>query len=149
MLLCEKGKGKRNLYYIININIVHLLLSDDLICLVRWAIYKFLNRFLSKIIILSFQFPLLLGIGLMKRKLANSTYPTVEFTKDENDNFIFKSHTIIKTSETRFRLGEEFDEDRLDGKRVKVKLQINVLLFPNLLYFVCFLFIVNGYSGRQ
>ncbi|KAI2809172.1 Lipocalin / cytosolic fatty-acid binding protein [Blomia tropicalis] len=59
------------------------------------------------------------GIGLVKRKLANSSYPTVEFTKDENDNFIFKSHTIIKTSETRFRLGEEFDEDRLDGKRVK------------------------------
>lgn len=63
------------------------------------------------------------GIGLVKRKLANSSYPTVEFTKDENDNFIFKSHTIIKTSETRFRLGEEFDEDRLDGKRVKVSVE--------------------------
>jgi len=60
-----------------------------------------------------------IGVGLMKRKLANNSYPTVEFNKDENDNFIFKSHTIIKSSETRFRLGEEFDEDRLDGKRVK------------------------------
>ena len=57
----------------------------------------------------------------MKRKLATTSYPTVEFAKDENDNFVFKSHTIIKTSETKFRLGEEFDEDRLDGKRVKVK----------------------------
>lgn len=57
----------------------------------------------------------------MKRKLADNSYPTVEFTKDENENFIFKSITVIKTSETRFRLGEEFDEDRLDGKRVKVR----------------------------
>jgi len=60
-----------------------------------------------------------IGVGLMKRKLADSSYPTVEFHKDENDNFIFKSHTIIKSTETRFRLGEEFDEDRLDGKKVK------------------------------
>ncbi|KAH9421015.1 fatty acid-binding protein-like [Dermatophagoides pteronyssinus] len=60
-----------------------------------------------------------IGVGLMKRKLANTTYPTVEFFKDQNENLIFKSHTVIKTSETRFKLGEEFDEDRLDGKRVK------------------------------
>ncbi|OTF76976.1 Group 13 mite allergen-like protein (Lipocalin), partial [Euroglyphus maynei] len=60
-----------------------------------------------------------IGVGLMKRKLANTTYPSVEFFKDDNDNLIFKSHTVIKTSETKFKLGEEFDEDRLDGKRVK------------------------------
>lgn len=60
-------------------------------------------------------------MGLVKRKLANTTYPTVEFIKDQNDSLIFKSHTVIKTSETKFKLGEEFDEDRLDGKRVKVR----------------------------
>ncbi|KAH7640603.1 fatty acid-binding protein [Dermatophagoides farinae] len=60
-----------------------------------------------------------IGVGLVKRKLANTTYPTVEFIKDQNDSLIFKSHTVIKTSETKFKLGEEFDEDRLDGKRVK------------------------------
>ncbi|KAI7695306.1 hypothetical protein SSS_06260 [Sarcoptes scabiei] len=61
-----------------------------------------------------------IGIGLLKRKLANSTYPTVEFLQDaNNDELIYKSHTIIKTSETKFKLGQEFDEDRLDGKRVK------------------------------
>mgnify|MGYP000409716064 FL=1 len=64
----------------------------------------------------------------MKRKLANTTYPTVEFFKDQNENLIFKSHTVIKTSETRFKLGEEFDEDRLDGKRVKVRFE-NIFSF--------------------
>lgn len=60
-----------------------------------------------------------IGIGLLKRKLANTSYPTIEFFKDENDVFTLRSHTVIKTSETSFRLNEEFEEDRLDGKRVK------------------------------
>lgn len=56
---------------------------------------------------------------MLKRKLANSSYPTIEFFKDDNEEYTLKSHTIIKTSETKFKLNEEFDEDRLDGKRVK------------------------------
>ena len=62
----------------------------------------------------------------MKRKLATTSYPTVEVYKDENDNFVFKSHTIIKTSETKFKLDEEFIEDRLDGKKVKVTIDIKI-----------------------
>lgn len=60
-----------------------------------------------------------IGVGMMKRKLAQTSSPTVEFLKDENGNYIFKSYTPIKNSETRFKLGEEFEEDRLDGKKCK------------------------------
>lgn len=59
------------------------------------------------------------GIGLLKRKLANTSYPTIEFFKDDTDLYTMRSHTIIKTSDTKFRLNEEFDEERLDGKMVK------------------------------
>lgn len=112
------------------------------------------------------------GVGLVKRKLANTTYPTLELTKDDQDyltmvseerereiitiiiiknrqlkkellltclkHFLFSFSSFLllcfcfavvgvqvakapfRTQTARFRLGEEFDEERMDGKVVKV-----------------------------
>ena len=61
-----------------------------------------------------------LGVGLIKRKLANTSYPTLDITKDENDYISIKTSAPFRTQTTRFKIGEEFDEERMDGKIVKV-----------------------------
>jgi len=60
-----------------------------------------------------------IGINLIKRKLANMAYPTLDITKDENDYVTIKTISPFKTHVNRFRVGEEFDEERIDGKVVK------------------------------
>ena len=60
-----------------------------------------------------------IGVGLMKRKLANIAYPTLEISKDEQDYISIKTTAPFKTSTTKFRIGEEFDEERMDDKMVK------------------------------
>ncbi|CAG2178668.1 unnamed protein product, partial [Oppiella nova] len=52
------------------------------------------------------------------RKLANSTSPTLEITRN-GDEFVFKTVSTVKTSTMTFTLGKEFEEERLDGKKVK------------------------------
>lgn len=54
----------------------------------------------------------------MTRKLAESSTPTVEI-KQEGDEYIIKT-IAFKNSEIRFKLGQEFEEKRLDGATVKV-----------------------------
>ncbi|XP_054158608.1 fatty acid-binding protein-like [Oppia nitens] len=59
-----------------------------------------------------------LGINFMMRKMAGTASPTVEISRD-GDSFTFKTITSIKTSSVTFTLGQEFEEERLDGKKVK------------------------------
>jgi len=59
-----------------------------------------------------------LGVNFMLRKLANSTSPTLEITRN-GDEFVFKTVSTVKTSTMTFTLGQEFEEERLDGKKVK------------------------------
>jgi hypothetical protein len=59
----------------------------------------------------------------MLRKLANTTSPVVEITR-EGDEFTFKTQTVVKNSVSKFKLGEEFEEERLDGKKVKVNKKV-------------------------
>ena len=63
----------------------------------------------------------------MMRKMAGSSSPTVEISVN-GDDYEFKTITAIKTSVTKFKLGEEFDEERLDGKKVKVCLKNFLIL---------------------
>lgn len=58
-------------------------------------------------------------MGLVKRKLANIAYPTLDISKDENEYITIKTTAPFKTSTTRFKVGEEFDEERMDDKMVK------------------------------
>jgi hypothetical protein len=59
----------------------------------------------------------------MLRKLANTTSPVVEITR-EGDEFTFKTQTVVKNSVSKFKLGEQFEEERLDGKKVKVNKKV-------------------------
>ncbi|XP_016950156.1 fatty acid-binding protein, muscle [Drosophila biarmipes] len=59
-----------------------------------------------------------LGVGLVTRKMGNSLSPTVEVTK-EGDTYTLTTTSTFKTSAISFKLGEEFDEETLDGRNVK------------------------------
>jgi len=59
-----------------------------------------------------------LGVNFMLRKLANSTSPTVDISR-VGDQFTMKTISTVKTSVVTFTLGQEFEEERLDGKKVK------------------------------
>lgn len=59
-----------------------------------------------------------LGVGLAWRKLGQTSKPTVEI-KAEGDDWSIKTHTMLKTTELKFTLGKEFDENRMDGTTVK------------------------------
>lgn len=59
-----------------------------------------------------------LGVGFVLRKIGNSTTPTVELKKD-GDQYTLVTSSTFKTSTITFKLGEEFDEETLDGRKVK------------------------------
>ncbi|TMW50136.1 hypothetical protein DOY81_004761 [Sarcophaga bullata] len=59
-----------------------------------------------------------LGVGMVLRKMGNSVTPTVELKKD-GDVYTFTTSSTFKTSSITFKLGEEFDEETLDGRKVK------------------------------
>ncbi|XP_026754842.1 sodium/calcium exchanger regulatory protein 1 [Galleria mellonella] len=59
-----------------------------------------------------------LGVGLITRKAANAVTPTVELRKD-GDNFVLVTSSTFKTTEVKFVPGQEFDEERADGAKVK------------------------------
>ncbi|CAD6996438.1 probable fatty acid-binding protein [Ceratitis capitata] len=59
-----------------------------------------------------------LGVGMVLRKMGNSVSPTVEL-KQDGDNYTFTTTSTFKTSTINFKLGEEFDEETLDGRKVK------------------------------
>ncbi|KAF4520217.1 hypothetical protein B566_EDAN009942 [Ephemera danica] len=59
------------------------------------------------------------GVGMMTRKLANAVSPTVELTKKDDDMYNLKMASTLKSQELNFRLGEEIDEETMDGRKVK------------------------------
>ena len=59
-----------------------------------------------------------IGVGLITRKAANAVTPTVELKK-EGDQYNLVTSSTFKTTEMKFKPGEEFDEDRADGCKVK------------------------------
>ncbi|XP_012538848.1 probable fatty acid-binding protein isoform X1 [Monomorium pharaonis] len=59
-----------------------------------------------------------LGVGIVTRKMGSSVSPVVELT--ENDGlYTLKTTSPFKNSEIKFKLGEEFDEETPDGRKVK------------------------------
>merc|ERR1712071_138229 len=59
-----------------------------------------------------------LGVGIMLRKLGSSSKPTVEFSIKDGE-WTFKTISTLKTTEIKFRLGEEVTETTLDGRECK------------------------------
>jgi len=58
------------------------------------------------------------GVGFALRKLASAATPTTEISHD-GDNWNIKTWTTFKTTEIKFKLGEEFEETTADGRTCK------------------------------
>lgn len=56
-------------------------------------------------------------VGFMMRKLGAMAKPNVSISLD-GDAWTLKTVTTFKTSETIFKLGEEFEETTADGRKV-------------------------------
>lgn len=59
-----------------------------------------------------------MGVGMVMRKMANAATPVVTVSK-EDETYTIKQSTTFKTTEIKFKLGEEFDETTGDGRLVK------------------------------
>lgn len=58
----------------------------------------------------------------MTRNLAKTATPTVEVTVN-GDQYTIKQMSTLKNTEITFKLDEEFEEDRADGKKVKTSVR--------------------------
>uniref|UniRef100_A0A8C2CBG9 Cellular retinoic acid binding protein 1a n=1 Tax=Cyprinus carpio TaxID=7962 RepID=A0A8C2CBG9_CYPCA len=61
-----------------------------------------------------------LGVNAMLRKVAGAAAakPHVEIRQD-GEQFYIKTSTSVRTTEINFRIGEEFDEETVDGRKCK------------------------------
>ncbi|XP_015253909.1 cellular retinoic acid-binding protein 1a [Cyprinodon tularosa] len=61
-----------------------------------------------------------LGVNAMLRKVAvaAASTPQVEIHQD-GEQFYIKTSTSVRTTEINFRIGEEFNEETVDGRKVK------------------------------
>ncbi|CAG5047617.1 unnamed protein product [Parnassius apollo] len=59
-----------------------------------------------------------IGVGLITRKAANAVTPSVELRQD-GDCYVLVTSSTFKTTEVKFKPGEEIDEERADGAKVK------------------------------
>ncbi|XP_044528702.1 cellular retinoic acid-binding protein 2 [Gracilinanus agilis] len=61
-----------------------------------------------------------LGVNVMLRKIAvaAASKPVVEI-KQDGDNFHIKTSTAVRTTEINFKIGEEFEEQTVDGRPCK------------------------------
>lgn len=60
-----------------------------------------------------------LGVGYFTRTIGNSVHPTVELKKLPNNKYKLVTTSTFKNSEINFEPGKEFDEETLDGRKVK------------------------------
>ena len=64
---------------------------------------------------------------MVMRKMGNAATPTVEITL-EDGTYSLKTITTFKTTEIKFKLGEEFEETTADGRTVKVRQSTDVVV---------------------
>merc|ERR1712223_2049877 len=63
-----------------------------------------------------------LGVNFLLRKAATASSPVFEVTYEtDSETWLFKTSTILKSMELKFKLDEEFDEKSPDGRDVKAK----------------------------
>lgn len=58
------------------------------------------------------------GVGLLTRKIGNKVSPVMELTESDGE-YSLSSNSTFKNLLIKFRLGQEFDEETPDGRRVK------------------------------
>ena len=86
-----------------------------------------------------------LGVGLVTRKLGNKSSPTVTITEEAGE-FTMKQESLVKTSEIKFRIGQEFDEVTADGRQGKFVHRHNKTQFNNSIF--CWNKMLDKYSTR-
>jgi len=59
-----------------------------------------------------------IGVGLVVRKMGNAVSPVVELTQN-GDEFTLTSQSTFKNTSITFKLGEEFEEETPDGRKVQ------------------------------
>lgn len=64
------------------------------------------------------------GVNAMLRKVAvaAASKPHVEIRQD-GDQFYIKTSTTVRTTEINFKVGEGFEEETVDGRKCRVRLQ--------------------------
>ena len=60
-----------------------------------------------------------LGVGMIKRKLANSVIPINEIEISDEGLYTIRTVTTVRTSEISFKLDEPFTEDTIDGRKTQ------------------------------
>ncbi|KAJ7338952.1 hypothetical protein JRQ81_012854 [Phrynocephalus forsythii] len=65
-----------------------------------------------------------LGVGMAMRKMGSMAKPDVIFSRD-GDVCTLKTESTFKTSEFKFKVGEPFDEDTLDGRKTKTLITLD------------------------
>lgn len=58
------------------------------------------------------------GVGFMLRKVATTLKPDLVFEAD-GEGWKMRTESTFKTTEINFKLGEEFDEETADGRKMK------------------------------
>uniref|UniRef100_A0A4W5KVJ5 Cellular retinoic acid binding protein 1 n=1 Tax=Hucho hucho TaxID=62062 RepID=A0A4W5KVJ5_9TELE len=63
-----------------------------------------------------------LGVNAMLRKVAGAaaSKPHVEI-RQNGEQFYIKTSTTVRTTEINFLIGQEFNEETVDGRKCKVK----------------------------
>merc|ERR1719266_2112701 len=57
-----------------------------------------------------------LGVGLIKRKLANSVSPQNVILVNDDGSYTVRTESTVRTTELNFSLGVPFKEETLDGR---------------------------------
>ena len=60
-----------------------------------------------------------LGVGMIKRKLANSVVPVNEIEISDDGLYTIRTLTTVRNTELSFHLNETFTEDVIDGRKTQ------------------------------
>lgn len=58
-------------------------------------------------------------VGFVIRKMATATTPTIEISIKDDGTMVCVTKSTFKNSTIEFKIGEEFEEKRMDGVNVK------------------------------
>jgi hypothetical protein len=64
------------------------------------------------------------GIGMATRKMAASTKPNNIISAEPNGVYNIRSESSFKTTDLKFKLGEEFEEHMADGRKAKTTISL-------------------------
>ena len=77
------------------------------------------------------------------RQMAKTVKPEYTWTQDEDGTIHIHTETTLKSSDVKFKLGEEFDDKRVDGEVSKVR-SLGQELWQNisLILLICEIFLI-------